>query len=951
MTAETPKNQNPVFAIIDGHAMAHRAYHAIPENMQTASGEHTNAVYGFATMLLRILRDQKPNYIAVAFDLPAPTFRHKAFDQYKAQRPAMPEQMKAQFQRIRQLVAALNIPVFEREEFEADDVIGTLTVQAAKQQVDSLIITGDMDTLQLVNEHVRVQAAKKSVTETMIYDIHNVEERFGVAPAQIPDWKGLAGDSSDNIPGVPGIGSKTATQLLLTYGTLENTLEHVKELPNRQKDLLTQFGEQARRCKWLATIKTDIPLQLNLSECVTHDFQPANIITLFKELEFQSLLNRYSSVVHAAFRHTEREETMKYQKAFPVQGDLFATPAPVTAPEPSLNTEEHTDTETVIVNTPELLQSCADALRRAGRFALDTETTGADPLIADLVGISLAVEYGKAWYIPIGHTNPLSGARIAEQCSLEDAQTYLGPVFRDTAIKKICHNAKFDMMVLRHNHLPVEGLQMDTMVAAYLCDPGSRELGLKKLAPQLLQAQMSPIQELIGSGAKQITMDLVPVEKAAPYAGRDADMTLQLAAPLQQKLEELQVSELLYQLEMPLIAVLERMEEAGVLLDRPLLDQMSIESAEQIAVLEKAIYASVGHEFNINSPKQLGEILFEELRLPKGKKTKTGYSVDADTLETLQGAHPMVDLLLEYRGIAKLRSVYIDGMRELMHQSDGRIHTSFNQTVASSGRLSSSNPNLQNIPIRTEAGRQIRRAFIAAPNHMLLTADYAQIELRILAHITKDESLIAAFRRNEDIHKITGSRLYGIPAEEITGAQRRMAKTVTYAIMYGQSAFGLAKTAGLSRAEAKNFIEAFEAGFSGIKEYEETTLAKARREGYVQTLFGRKRFFRDILDLPQHMRQAAEREAINMPIQGSNADIIKIAMIQLDESLQQLHLKSKMILQVHDELVFEVPDDELPVMRKLVREKMEGAAELSVPLRVEIKIGRNWYSAEAAADE
>ncbi len=950
MTAENAK-KTPVFAIIDGHAMAHRAYHAIPENMITSSGEQTNAVYGFATMLLRILRDQKPDYIAVAFDLPTPTFRHIAFDQYKAQRPAMPEQMRVQFRRIRQLVAALNIPVFELDGFEADDIIGALTVQATEQHVDSLIITGDMDTLQLVNEHVRVQAAKKSVTETMIYDIHNAEERFGVHPAQIPDWKGLAGDSSDNIPGVPGIGPKTATQLLQTYGTLENTLEHTQNLPARQKDLLTQYGEQARRCKWLATIKTDIPLQLNLPECVTHDFQPANIISLFKELEFQSLLNRYSSVVHEAFRHTEREETIKYQKAFPVQGDLFAAPEPATKPETPPSTEVLAETDTSIVTTLEQLQACAEALRSAGRFALDTETTGADPLNADLVGISLATVYGKAWYIPVGHINPLSGERIAEQCSLQDAQTYLGPIFRDTTIKKLCHNAKFDMMVLRHNNLPVEGLHMDTMVAAYLCDPGSRELGLKKLTPQLLHTQMTPIQELIGSGAKQITMDRVPIEQAAPYAGRDADMTLQLAAPLQHKLDELQVSELMYRLEMPLIPVLERMEEAGVLLDRPLLDQMSIESAEQISALEKAIYESVGHEFNINSPKQLGEILFEELNLPKGKKTKTGYSVDADTLETLQGAHPMVDLLLEYRGIAKLRSVYIDGMRELIHQSDGRIHTSFNQTVASSGRLSSSNPNLQNIPIRTEAGRQIRRAFVAAPNHMLLTADYAQIELRILAHITKDESLIAAFQRNEDIHKITGSRLYGVPAEEITGAQRRMAKTVTYAIMYGQSAFGLAKTAGLTRTEAKNFIEAFEAGFSGIKEYEETTLAKARREGFVQTLFGRKRFFRDILDLPQHMRQAAEREAINMPIQGSNADIIKIAMIQLDESLQTMHLQSKMILQVHDELVFEVPDDEVSIMRKLVREKMEGAAELSVPLRVEIKIGRDWYSAEASGDE
>ncbi|HKD77290.1 MAG TPA: DNA polymerase I, partial [Ktedonobacterales bacterium] len=566
---------------------------------------------------------------------------------------------------------------------------------------------------------------------------------------------------------------------------------------------------------------------------------------------------------------------------------------------------------------------------------------------AKLIGISLSMGQSEAYYIPLGHVTTPTGEEPPRQLALDVVQRHLGPVFADESVAKVGHNAKFDSMVLERHGMPVKGVTFDTMLAAYLVDPGRRGLGLKEQAFEVLGQVMTPITKLIGTGSKQITFAQVPVRAGANYSGTDADMTLRLMRPLEAKLHELRLWPLFTEVEMPLIAVLARMEQAGILIETSVLERMAVDLAEQIAALEKSIYEAVGHQFNINSTKQLGDVLFSELKLPMGRKTKSGgYSVDADVLEGLKGAHPAVDVLLEYRTLAKLKSTYVDGLRELINPHDGRIHTSFNQAVASSGRLSSANPNLQNIPIRTEVGRRIRRAFVAAPGHVLLSADYAQIELRILAHITHEPALVSAFAADEDIHRVTASRLYGITLAEVTPDQRRMAKTVTYAIIYGQSPFGLSRTAGMPHDQARQFIQTFEESFPGVKQYVRDTLQRVRTEGYVQTLLGRKRFIRNMMDLPVVQRQAAEREAINMPIQGTNADIIKMAMLALDAALNDLNLQTRMILQVHDELVLEVPDAEVELVAPLVCTHMENAMKLDVPLRVEVKVGRDWYSTE-----
>jgi DNA polymerase-1 len=979
MAAAPEFNSDPdhTLVLIDGNAMVHRAFHALPEDLTTKAGEVVNATLGFTSMLLKILIEQQPHYIAVAFDRPTPTFRHVEFQPYKAQRPAMPDHLRPQFRRIREVVIAFNIPIYEADGYEADDVLGTLARQATEQQLQTLIVTGDMDTMQLVGPHVHVLAARKGISDISYYDEAAVMERYGVTPARIPDWKALTGDTSDNIPGVPGIGAKTATKLLQTYDTLEGVLAHAAELPPRQRQALTENADQARKSKWLATIVTDAPVTLDLAAARTHDFDRAQVRELFRELEFHSQIDRLAHVPGSkdgntkATKGNEEHEIHEYDAVDqPISGEQVSAVTVVAAvdEEPAEETQlalfdleplppedelpapatlaGAPDTQTTLVTDETALAVLARSLARAESFAFDVETDATDPMLARLAGISLTLGQGEAYYIPVGHMATLAGEPPGRQLDLATVQRYLAPIFADPALKKIAHNGKYDMLVLGRHGMPVTGLTFDTMVAAYLTDPGRRGLGLKEQAFEILGIVMTPITALIGTGSKQITMAQVPPHAAANYAGADADMTWRLVEPLTRKLHELNLWKLFTEIEMPLVPVLMRMEEAGILVNPAVLHEMAGELAEQIAALELAIYDAVGHQFNINSTKQLGEVLFGELRLPTGRKTKTGYSVDAEVLENLRGAHPALDNLLEYRTLLKLKSTYVDGLLELINPHDHRIHTSFNQTVASSGRLSSSNPNLQNIPIRTEVGRRIRRAFVAAPGRLLLAADYAQVELRILAHITREPALLAAFDADEDIHRVTASRLYNVSPAEVTKDQRRMAKTVTYAIIYGQSPFGLARTAGMSQEEARHFIQAFEASFPRVKDYVRATLHKVRTEGYVQTLLGRKRFLPNLLNLPLAQRQAAEREAINMPIQGTNADIIKLAMIALDAALDDLHLGTRMILQVHDELVFEVPDNELDLAASLVRTHMEQAYPLSVPLKVEVKVGRDWYSTE-----
>jgi len=875
--------------VIDGHAMVHRAFHALPEALTNSSGEQVNATFGFTSMLIKALTEVKPDYIALTFDRPSPTFRHEQFAEYKAHRPALPDNMRPQFGRIREIVQAFGIPIYEKDGYEADDVIGTLATQATQQGVNTIILTGDMDTLQLVNDHVEVLAAKRGISEVTEYDTDAVIARYGLPPEKLPDFKGLVGDKSDNIPGVPGIGEKTATRLINDYGSLEGVLAHLDELKPKEQRLLQEKADQARQSKYLATIVCDAPVQLDLEACRVGQLDREKVLAIFRELEFRTLVDKlpgsekggdkpegynpspYTTEATPAKNKTsappvaEQEEDLLLaapigvvpilsppappangnvgaglssaqapalvlssatdveEQEEPTQLSLFGETEPPTEvvhklrlpsipSEPLfIDEESFQGTNTMIVNTEEAIRVLVKSLEAAGNFALDTETTSDDPWHAELVGISCSMAPGEAYYIPVGHV--LSNMPAFEQqdpgpqLPLQYVLEQLRPVLEDEKIGKYAHNAKYDMLVLACNGVNVRGLAFDTMLGAYLTDPGRRGLGLKDQVFQRLGHVMTPITQLIGSGSKMISMAQVPVRKAADYAGADADMTLRLVEPIREDLRRHNLLELYEKIELPLTPVLLQMERYGVALDTDFLHEFGHTLSEQLGKLEKEIYDSVGHQFNINSPKQLGDVLFGELKLPSGRKTKTGYSVSADVIENLHGKHPMVDYLLEYRQLNKLKSTYVDGLLALVDPVSGRVHTSFNQTVASSGRLSSSNPNLQNIPIRTEIGRQIRRAFIADPSYLLLTADYSQFELRILAHITHEPRLVEAFSKDEDIHTITASSLFGVPPSQVTKEQRRLAKTVVYAVLYGQSPFGLAQIATLLRHHVPDVVQ------------------------------------------------------------------------------------------------------------------------------------------------
>lgn len=1020
--------------LIDGHAIIHRAFHAIPEDLSTSSGEPVNATFGFTSMLMKALLEEKPDYIAVTFDRPSPTFRHTEYTLYKAHRPALPDNMKPQFARIHEVVESFGIQIYEKDGFEADDVLGTLSVQADQLGVDTIIYTGDMDTLQLVKDHVLVKVAKRGISEVTEYNQAEVEARYGFVPLKLPDFKGLVGDKSDNIPGVPGIGEKTASRLLAEYGDLETILAHVDKLKPKEKNLLRAATEQARQSKFLATIVRDVPVQLDLDACQLTHINSEKVLALFRQLEFRTLVERVLALFRQLGINTSSDQISQTAQtnnadtaiseqnghAIPeAENLLYAPPIGVVpimppplppgevplnvtaghAPSPAitkinnvsstsntpivvsengpqqlslfeveeyysevvhklhlptpapptlfLDGETRQQTNTMIVNTEEGLRILIKSLYEAGAFALDTETSSEDPRLAALVGCSFAIVPGEAYYIPVGHRTTLDGQEPTPQLTLSYVLESLKPLLEDQAIHKYMHNAKYDLAVLARYGVNVQGLAFDTMLGAYLTDPGRRGLGLKDQAFQRLGHVMTPISELIGSGNKMISMAQVPVRKAADYAGADADMTLRLVEPIRAELQQHSLMDLYTNIELPLISVLMQMELYGVALDADFLRQFGQTLKDQLLFVEQEIYNAVGHHFNINSTKQLAEVLFVELKLPTGKKTKTGYSVNVDVIESLRGKHPIVDHLLEYRQLNKLKSTYIDGLLELMDSTTGRVYTSFNQTIASSGRLSSSNPNLQNIPVRTELGRQIRRAFIADPSYVLLTADYSQFELRILSGITHEPRLVEAFTKDEDIHMITASSLFGVPVEEVTKDQRRLAKTVVYAVLYGQSAFGLSQVTGMSNAESADFIKRYHETFPNIKVYVDSTLQQARTQGYVNTLYGRKRFFPDMHALSYTERQALEREAVNMPIQGSNADLIKRAMLQLQHALKENRMKTRMILQVHDELVFEVPVEELDRAKKLIKTMMEHVDQrLNVSIKVDMKVGRNWYAAE-----
>ena len=890
--------------LFDGNALIHRAFHALP-NLTTKDGEPTGALYGFVSMVLKVLQEFKPSYWAVAFDHPSPTFRHEIFPQYKAQRPKAPDELAQQIRKMRELVKAFNIPSFEVPGYEADDILGTLAKQARDRGIRTIIVTGDTDTLQLVRDGVEVLLPRpgRPFSDTQLYDEKAVKEKYGLWPWQIPDLKGLKGDPSDNIPGVSGVGQKTTLRLIQEFGSVEEIYRRLDEVePPKLREILRQNEKTAKEGKELATIKSDVPITLDLDSCRVSGYDRERVKELFREFEFFSLLNKLPETIGQEERTSAKREV---------------------APE----------TRYQLVTDAETLDGLLEELAKAEWLVIDTETTSQDARKAQLVGLSLSTRPGRAWYLPLGHkwSGNLESFMVREK---------LGPYLRDVHLPKIAHNGKYDWAVLLRHDLPLENLAFDTMVAAYLL--GEKSLGLKQLAFGRLGLEMTTIDSLIGSGKKRVSMADLPPDKVVDYACADADITGRLKELLEKELKEKDLWRLFTEVEMPLLPVLLRMELNGVALDLPLLQQMSQRLSETLGELEAQIYNAVGHQFNINSPRELSQVLFEELGLKRSRKTKTGYSTDAAVLEGLRGAHPVIELLLEYRQLSKLKSTYIDALPSMVDPETGRVYTNFNQTATATGRLSSSEPNLQNIPVRADGGVRIREAFIAQGDALLLAADYSQVELRILAHLSQDPGLLAAFAHDEDIHTNTAAKVFGIPPSEVTPEMRRVAKTVNFGVIYGMSDYGLEQATGLSRQEAAEFIKTYFEKYRGVKEYIEATKKQAAEKGYVQTILGRRRYIPEIHSSNAQVRQAAERMAINMPVQGSAADIIKLAMIKIQRRMDEEALQSKLILQVHDELLFEVPPGELEVVKHLVEEIMPHALELSVPLKVELKVGKNW---------
>ncbi len=926
----------PTLYLLDGHALAYRAYFALTagtggDRWRTSSGEPTAAVYGFASILLRLLEAYQPDYLAVSFDV-GRTFRDDIYPEYKATRAKMPEDLVPQMPRIRQLVDAFGFPRLEMEGYEADDVLGSAAKRMAREAgMGVKIVTGDRDLLQLVDDRIIVSLPGRQLSQSTDYTPEKVKAKYGVRPDQIVDFKALVGDKSDNIPGVRGIGEKTAAKLLQKYDNLDNIYAHLDELSPSIRRKLEADRENAYLSRTLAQIRTDLPVTVDLEKAVPRPDAVDAVEALFRELEFRSLLKRLREWQQAAGGGS----TASQPQQLSLFGGSAAGAGASASPAPDLGFR------TTVVDSPKALEALTRRLKGARTFAIDTETTATDKMRADLVGISLAVDEGEGFYIPIGH-------RTGEtQLPWETVRAALEPFLTDPAVDKVGHNIKYDLVVLARHGLPMSAPAFDTMIAEWVRDPASHNLGLKNLAWTRLGVEMTDISALIGRGKKQISMADVPVAKVAPYAAADAVMVLRLMPLLEADLRERNGLRLFREVEMPLVPVLAQMEMNGILVDVDFLHQMSQELAEQLHALEAKIYDAVGKRFNINSTQQLSKVLFETLGLTppdRTRKTKSGhYSTSAAVLEALRGQHPVVDWVLEHRELAKIKSTYVDALPQQVNPETGRVHTSYNQTGTVTGRIASSDPNLQNIPVRTPVGRRVRRAFVAPEGHVLLSVDYSQVELRIVAHISGDEAMIAAFRAGQDIHATTAAAIYGVSLEAVTPQMRRHAKAINFGLIYGMSPFGLTRTTDLTLAEAENFVEAYFERFPGVKRYIEETRRKAAEQGYVETLLGRRRYFPE-LQKPanRNARLRAEREAINAPIQGTAADIMKLAMLRVDERLRCDQLPAKMLLQVHDELMLEVPEGDVPAVLAAVRAEMEGVYRLAVPLATDAKVGKNW---------
>ncbi len=910
--------------LLDAMALIYRAYFAMSRNPQINSkGLNTSAVLGFANTLLEILKNEKPTHIGVAFDTMAPTQRHEDFAAYKANREKMPEDLAASIPYVKELLDALNIPVLYVDGYEADDVIGTLAKKAEKHGFETYMMTPDKDFGQLVSENIFMYKPARGGKNAEKWGPKEVCARYGIErPEQFIDILGLWGDAVDNIPGVPGIGEKTAAKLIAQFGSIENLLKNTHQLKGKLRENLEKFSEQAIISKQLATILLDVPIAFEEEKLLLGNPHRDALKKLFDELEFRTFAKRFFTWLSL------RQPEGNYE-----QGALFTEPETE-----EIKTIYNTAHQYHLADTPEKAKTLAKELKKLKSFCFDTETTGVDPNNAELVGISFAWKAHEAWYMPFDENYH----HATQQLSV------FKDVLEDEKIEKTGQNIKFDISILRWYDIVVKGKIFDTMIAHYLLEPDKRH-NMDALAETYLHYKPVPIENLIGKkGKNQRSMRTVAIDELKEYAAEDADVTLQLREVFEPKLKETGTEKLFYETEMPLVPVLAAMEAEGVKLDTETLAVFGKELTSEIAERENEIYEMAGIKFNIASPKQLGEVLFERLRLSeKPKKTKTGqYSTGEEVLTKLAYRHPIVEKILEYRSLTKLKSTYVDSLPKLVKERDGRIHTSYNQAVAATGRLSSNNPNLQNIPIRTPRGREIRKAFVPRnKEYVLLAADYSQIELRIIAHLSRDEAMMEAFRKGLDVHTATASRVYGVPLNEVSKEMRRHAKTVNFGIIYGISAFGLSERLKIPRREAAEIIQNYFEKYPGIRRYMDKTIEFAREHGYVETILGRRRYLNDIRSANGVVRAYAERNAINAPIQGSSADMIKIAMIRIFKEMQQRNMKSKMILQVHDELVFDTHKEEVDALKLLVDDKMKNALPLDVPVLVDINTGNNWLEA------
>lgn len=941
----------PKIFLIDAYALIYRAFFALNKNPRvTSKGFNTSAIIGFLNTLYEILRTERPSHLGIAFDLGAPSQRTENFSDYKANREAMPDDLRASIPYIKEIIKGFNIPMYAVEGYEADDVIGTLAKKAEKAGHLVYMVTPDKDFGQLVSDNIFIFRPAKFGEDAKILGPKEVCEKYGIdKPTQLIDILGLWGDAIDNIPGIPGVGEKTASKFVQEYGSMENLIAHAEELKGKMRENIINFADQGLMSKMLATININVPVDFNIDELAVKTPDMQRLTQIFDELEFRTFSKRMINDLQtgkvgglpvqqpAVVRPGTKTDTSRHEP------DLFSQFAENDPSNPSLELFSTKDSiKTVshdyqLVATDGQISSLIEMLQRHEVFAFDTETTGLDVCSSEIIGMSFSVRAHEAFYVTLPDDFE-AARRVIER---------FVPLFSDTGKTLVGQNIKFDMSMLAHYNISLKNKLFDTMLAHYLIDPEQRH-NMDYLADVYLNYETLRIEELIGRGKSQVNMRMVPLKPLKDYAAEDADVTYRLYEVFKSQLAENQLTNLFEDMEMPLVEVLSTMECNGVKIDSDNLKQISDQQAKQIKELESQIFANAGKEFNIASPKQLGEILFDDLKIKApAKKTKTGqYPTGEEVLQKIIMAHPIVQEILDWRGLSKLKSTYVDALPALINPCDGLVHTSYNQAVTATGRLSSTNPNLQNIPVRTDNGREIRKAFVPRDeNHVLLAADYSQIELRIITHLSGDPAMTEAFNAGVDIHAATAARVYGVELEDVTKDMRRRAKAVNFGIIYGMSAFGLAERIGISRGEAAEIIKSYFREYAGIQEYIDRCIASARQNGYVETMFGRRRYLRDINSTNSVVRQFAERNAINSPIQGSSADMIKIAMANIHKELKNNDLKSKMILQVHDELVFDTCIDELDIVKKIVKDKMENAMKLNIPVVAELNVGENWLEA------